>query len=133
MYHRHIVDDDYYDDKIIGVYSTYCNAKKVIRLYSNLPGFAETLAGFHIEPFYISLPKKLNSNYKIYLYILIEEKIFEDYELCESYVVYSNKIKAIWGKFIKKIRLGFFKNIRLSIDKYCIDENNWCEGFVTII
>lgn len=132
LYHRHIIDDDYYDDKIIGIYSSYYNARKTIKFYSGLPGFSDSPDGFHIEPFYISLPKKSRSGSKIFLYILIEEKVFEDYELSEAYIVYSSRIKAVWSKLVKTILLRSFGDFRLSIDKYYVDEDNWREGFVTI-
>ena len=47
--HRRWIDDEYYDTKFIGVFSSRTLVSKTIDRCSNLPGFCNFISGFHVE------------------------------------------------------------------------------------
>ncbi|UVC07235.1 hypothetical protein IHQ71_18690 [Rhizobium sp. TH2] len=51
LFHTHVFDDDNEDEKLIGVFSSKLNADTARLKASELPGFRDHLAGFHIEEY----------------------------------------------------------------------------------
>lgn len=131
LYHRIQIDDEIYDDKLIGVYSSHDKAISTINRFTDLPGFSDYPDGFCIEPFAISGKLRYSNRFKKYgVYLIFVENLIDDEEVTESYDACANTIEAIFKLLFKIIRRGFIKK-RFSIVKYYIDQDNWCEGFVT--
>lgn len=51
LQHVHSFDDGEEDVKLIGVYSSQENAEAAIARLSQLPGFSDAAAGFHIDEY----------------------------------------------------------------------------------
>lgn len=127
--HRHWIDDEYYDTKLIGIFSSNSLTNKTIEQYSRLPGFCDFKSDFHIKSFDIFLTKKKQKRKIVYL--LTMTQILDDDEITVSYCLYSNIFLAKTIQIIKSVVLcGKKKKIYLS--KHCIDGTDWQEGFVSV-
>ncbi len=138
LYHRHIIDSLVYDDKLIGIYSSYEKAENAIIRYSDLPGFCDCLSGFHIIGYDVK-PKKTRMEmhgmeYAKAVWVLFVEIVLEDEDdkITESYDIYSGRLSAAIGLVFKWLTQSHSVKRRFSSVKYIIDQDNWCEGFVTI-
>ena len=122
------MDNEYYDTKFIGIYSSKTNALCKMERFSKLPGFCDFKTGFHIESAKVNLKKK-----KGIVYLLTITKVLDegDDEITVAYYVCSNVIFARFLWIVKSIILCV-KHKKIYISKYNIDEDNWCEGFVSI-
>lgn len=127
LYHRHWIDEEYYDTKLIGIYSSKSIALCTTEKFSNLPGFCDFKTGFHIETVNLKA-KKLK---KGTLYLLTVTKVLDDDEITVSYRACSNVIFARLLCIVQSIIL-YVKRQKIYIDKYNIDEDNWTEGFVVM-
>ena len=133
LYHIRWIDDNFYDTKIIGIYSSYEKATNTINRYLHLPGFSEFHTGFHIDSFDILVQKIPIGNKKNDMVYLLEGVCFVDLdELVVSYGIYLNRIAALWASIVKKIRRNKQDVKKFYIEKYIIDEDNWKEGFVVM-
>lgn len=124
-----------YDDKMIGVYSSYKKAKSVIMRYSALPGFHDFIMGFHIVKYNVTPYKRIHKKNRVKtVCILFTEMILKDEgeEIIESYDIYPSKLGAIIGLVCKWIVQSRSIKRKFSITEYLLDEDNWKEGFVTI-
>ena len=126
--HRHWIDAEYYDTKLIGILSSHSYALEVIERYSQLPGFREFKSDFHMESFEIDLNEKMKKRGIIYL-ITVTQKVDED-EITIAYSLYSNAFIARLMQGIKWVKLH--RNNKIYVSKNEIDELDWKEGFVTI-
>ena len=99
--HKRWIDDEYYDTKFIGVFSSHSMAFETIKQYSSLPGFCKFSSGFHIEPLIVS-PKLKSLNSKA-VYILTINQVLNDDEITVAYCAYSNLFYAKAAQLIKSI------------------------------
>lgn len=133
LYHRRKIDDEIYDDKLIGVYSSQDKVTAAVKRCLKLPGFSDYPSCFQIEEFSLHGKLRYSNCFKQYtVYLFFAEKIIDNEEVVESYDICTTKAEAILQLLWKCIhgKSGFKK--RYSIDRYFIDEDNWCEGFVTM-
>lgn len=129
--HRNWIDDEYYDTKLIGIYSSFSVASGTIERYSQLPGFCDFKNDFNIEPLEISL-KYLKKKESVVYLLTKTQMLDDDDEITVSYRICSNgffakllcKIKNILPQ--RKIKYKFYA------DKCRIDHDDWAEGFVII-
>lgn len=127
--HRHWIDNEYYDTKFIGIYSSQANALCTIEKFSKLPGFCDFKTEFHIETAKV---KSKNRNIKKgIVYLLTITKVLDEDEITVSYCICPNIIFArfLW---IAKSIISCGKYQKVYVEKHNIDEDNWSEGFVTI-
>ena len=129
--HRNWIDDEYYDTKFIGIYSSQSNALCTIENFSKLPGFCDFKTGFHIETAKGNLKSKKTKKGRVYLLTITKVLDEDEDEITVSYCVCSNIIFARFLWIVKSI-ISCGKHQKIYIEKYNIDEDNWCEGFVTI-
>lgn len=125
--HRHQIDEEYYDTKLIGIYSSQSNALNVIKKYSCLPGFCDFKTEFHIEALEVkSKPKKGT------VYLLTVTKVLDEDEITISYRICQNLIFAgvLW--MVKSIT-SFGNHRKVYAEKHNIDKDNWTEGFITVL
>lgn len=127
LYHIRWIDDNFYDTKMIGIYSSYKNASDTINRYLHLPGFSEFHAGFHIDSHNIARSIKNGT-----VYLLEGVSLVDFDEIDVSYDIYTNKIAAVLAFVIRKIRRNKQEAKKFYIDKYIIDEDNWKEGFIVV-
>ena len=123
------MDNEYYDTKFIGIYSSRYNALCAIEKFSKLPGFCDFKTGFHIETVKVKLNyRKLK---KGIVYLLTVTKALDKDEITILYFVCSNIIFAMFLWIVKSITL-FAKHQKIYVEKYNVNKDNWTEGFVTI-
>ena len=125
--HRHWIDDEYYDTKFIGVFSSHTLVCKTIEQYSNLPGFCNFTSGFHIESLEISLNAKCFHS-KI-IYILTTTQVSNDDETTVSYCIYSNLFHAKLAQMMKSIVSYGEKKQKHYVSKHRLNQSEWAEGF----
>ena len=135
LYHRRPMGYMIYNDKMIGVYSSYEKAESVIAQYSALPGFRDFTTDFHIVQYNVTPYKKTHQKKRVKaVCILFTEMVLkdEDEEITESYDVYSSRWGAIIGLICKWIVQSHSIKRKFSITEYFMDEDNWREGFVDL-
>lgn len=127
--HRHWIDNEYYDTKFIGAYSSQANALCTIEKYSQLPGFCDFKNGFYIQT--VKINSKNRKPKKGVVYLLTITKVLGEDEITVSYRACLNLIfaKLLW---IVRSIMSCGKHQKIYVEKHNIDEDNWCEGFVTI-
>ena len=125
--HKHWIDDEYYDTKFIGVFSSHTLVSKTIDKYNNLPGFCNFTSGFHIESVAISLKTKHFDSKMVY--ILTTTQILDDDEITVSYCVYSSFFSAKLAQIMKSIVSYRKKRLKYYVSKHCINQPEWTEGF----
>lgn len=125
--HRRWIDSDYYDTKFIGIYSSHSNVAHTIERYSQLPGFCDFKSDFHIESFKVNIDKQPS---QMNVYLLTTTRILDEDEITVSYCIYSNVFlaKLMWA--YKSITSHTRNKQKFYVEKYCIDKDNWSEGFV---
>ena len=128
--HRHWIDDEYYDTKFIGVFSSYTLVSKTIEQYSNLPGFCNFTSDFHIESLKISLNAKCFNSKMVY--ILTTTQVLNDDETTVSYCIYSNLFFAKLAQMMKSIVSYGKKKKKYYVSKHCLNQSEWAEGFEII-
>ncbi len=124
--HRHWIDDEYYDTKLIGIFSSYSYTLEIIERYSQLPGFRDFKTDFHIESLEIDLNEKMKKRGIIYL-LTVTQKMDED-EITVAHRLYTNLFIARLTQGIMWAKLH--RNNKLYVSKNEIDELGWAEGFV---
>ena len=126
--HRNWIDDEYYDTKFIGIYSSKSKALSTIEKFSQLPGFRDFKTGFHIETAKIKFKNKIMK--KVYLLTINKVLDGDEDEITISYSVCPNIIfaRVLW--IIKSI-ISCGKHQKVYVQKYTIDEDEWREGFIT--
>ena len=141
LYHSRIIDriidNSIYDNKIIGIYSSYEKAEQTIGRYTKIMGFSDYPTDFRIESF--ELQNRIHYSHRfcdhvIYLFTAIE--LVGDEEIIEYYNVYTTKVNAIAKKICEKLHRLLDRKLRRIPEKYYIDcypinADNWSEGFVT--
>lgn len=127
--HRHWIDKEYYDTKLIGIFSSNYLALKTIEQYSQLPGFSDFKSNFHLESFDVRLKEKELKQGIIYL--LTMTQTLEDDEITVSYRLYANRFLAKMIQIIKSVVLSIKKQ-KFYVSKHYIDTADWSEGFVSI-
>ena len=127
--HRNWIDDEYYDTKLIGIYSSHSAAVDTIEKYSLIPGFCDFKNDFHIEPLEINL----TSLKKCDVYLLTRTQVIDDDdEITISYQIYSNGFIAKLSCIIKNLLSHGKIKYKFYVDKCRIDQGDWAEGFVVI-
>ena len=133
LYHRRWIDDDYYDTKLIGIYSSYEKASNTISKYLSLPGFSAFPTGFHIDSFDVSTQgKHIGIGKENTVYLLTGVCLVDIDEITVSFGIYPNKITAILASIIKSIQKDKRIGEKFYIDRCVIDEDDWKEGFVIL-
>ncbi len=132
--HRHWIDDEYYDTKLIGTYSSNTNVLTTIEKYSQLSGFCDFKDGFHVETFEVQMTqKKLD---KGIVYLLTNTQMIDEYDnITISYRICLNKFvsRILWIiKSIKSCTKKKNKRNKFYVNESRINESDWREGFVTI-
>jgi hypothetical protein len=125
--HRHWIDDEYYDTKFIGIFSSRTLVSKTIDKYNDLPGFCNFTSGFHIESIVISQKAKHIDSKKVY--ILTTTQILDDDEITVSYCVYLSFFSAKLAQIMKAIVSYWKKKRKYYVSKHCINQPEWTEGF----
>ena len=128
--HRHWIDAEYYDTKLIGIFSSRSIALNIVERYSKLPGFCDSKFNFHIETFDVSQNKKKIKKGTIYL--LTTTQVLDDDEITVSYRLYTNIFLAKLTQIIKSIVLRGKSEKKLYLSQHCIDRADWSEGFVSM-
>lgn len=126
--HRRRVDVEYYDTKLIGIFSSYSYTMEVIKRYSKLLGFQDFKNDFCITPIEIALKDKRIKKGMVYL-LTITQKLGDD-EITISYRLYSNLILARLVQVTKWLKLH--RNNKIYLSKEVLNELDWKEGFVTM-
>ena len=128
--HRRWIDDEYYDTKFIGVFSSRTLVSKTIDRYSNLPGFCNFISGFHIE----SLETSLTANclHSKMVYVLTTTQVLNYDEITLSYCIYSNLFHAKIAQMIKLILSFGKKKQKYYVSKHWLNQSEWTEGFEII-
>ena len=128
--HRHWIDNEYYDTKFIGIYSSYSDVIHTIERYSQLPGFCDFKSDFHVESIKVNLnEKKLK---KGIVYLLTTTQILDDDEITVSYCIYSNVILARLLWMLKSIMSHGKNKQKFYVEKHYINKDNWSDGFIII-
>ena len=128
LYHTRQIDEDYYDSKVIGIYTTEEKVYSVIEKFKTLPGFSQ-----HIDGFYVCNFPKVDRYIKRnkYVYLLIGEKAVDETDSNTMfYDLFSNKFNALISLLSKKC-ICFKHKYHYTIGRYTVDEDNWQEGFET--
>ena len=129
--HRNWIDDEYYDTKFIGIFSSCANATEIKNQYSSLPGFRDTISGFHIKHF--DIPQKYTAIKNKMVYLLTTTKILSDGdEIIVSYRICTHILFAKLSQL--KNFLAFCKKDKnkIYVSKYVIDKPEWSEGYVSM-
>ncbi len=135
LYHRRPMGYMLYNDKMIGVYSSYEKAESVIARYAVLPGFRDFATEFHIVPYHVTPYKKTHRKKRVKaVCVLFTEMVLKDEEeeITESYDVYSGRWGAIMGLIGKWLVQSRSVKRKFSITEYFLDEDNWREGFADL-
>lgn len=128
--HRRWIDDEYYDTKFIGVFSSHTLVSKTIDEYSNLPGFCNFTSDFHIESLEIS--QKAKCSHSKMVYVLTTTQVLNDDEITVSYYIYSNLFHAKLAQMMKSIVLYGKKKQKYYLSKHCLNQPEWTQGFEII-
>jgi len=126
--HRRQIDDEYYDTKMIGIYSSQEKVQNTVKEYLSLSGFSQYPNDFNIIPYNLKI--KCLSNNTVYL--LTGVKLVDDDELTVSYDVYKNKVQSFFVFLIRMITRKKNGAQKFYIERYKINKNEWQEGFVIL-
>jgi len=129
--HRHRIDDEYYDTKLIGIFSSHANAERVKKQYSVLPGFCDSENGFHMEHFDVSSTDAAIKNGTVYL--LTTTKVLDSGdELTVSYRICTHILPARFTQLKNALSFSQKDKSKVYVSKYPIDRASWCEGYVSV-
>lgn len=127
--HRHWIDNEYYDTKFIGIYSSHSVVLHTIEKYSQFPGFCDFKTDFHVESVKIRMTKKKLE--KGIVYLVTSTQVLDDDEITVSYCIYSNKFVAKLSWIVKSVIL-YGKKQKFYVEKHYINKDNWSDGFVIV-
>ena len=128
--HRRWIDNEYYDTKFIGVFSSHALVSKTINKYSNLPGFCNFTSNFHTESLEIS--RKARCLRSKTIYVLTTTQVLNDDEITLSYCIYSNLFHAKLAHMMKSIVKHSKKKQKYYVSKHRLNHSEWAEGFEII-
>lgn len=124
---RYYKDNDFSDQKIIGVYSSEDLAKKKKKEYENKEGFRHHKEGFSIQELKLNARKFQQKNF-YWILQSIEPYADKYHDFIRTIGLFWTKKEADESK--KKIKISKSEGKKIYVWKFVADRDSWVEWFI---